>query len=64
MKISVLIQPLQMIGSSACRPRITERAMAAPAYPPKSACEELVGRPSHQVSRSQAIAPASPARIT
>ena len=30
---------------------------AAPTRPPISACEELDGRPNHQVSRFQAIAP-------
>src|SRR5919202_1819406 len=33
-------------------------ASAAPTRPPISACEELDGRPSHQVRRFQAIAPA------
>src|ERR1039458_5539048 len=35
-------------------------AMAAPAYPPMRACEELVGSPSHHVMRSHAIAPMRP----
>src|SRR5690349_9547122 len=39
-------------------------AIAAPEYPPISACDELVGSPSHHVMRSQTIAPDSPARIT
>ena len=39
-------------------------AMAAPAYPPSSACDELVGSPNHQVIRSQVMAPTNPARIT
>src|SRR5262245_16412965 len=39
-------------------------ATAAPAYPPINACDELVGRPSHQVIKSQMIAPISPARMT
>src|ERR687887_531468 len=34
---------------------------AAPTRPPISACEELDGRPNHQVRRFQAIAPASAA---
>src|SRR5260370_33688090 len=38
--------------------------MAAPAYPPSRACDELVGNPNHQVSRSHVIAPISPAKIT
>ena len=39
-------------------------AMPAPAYPPSSACDELVGSPKYHVIRSHAIAPISPARIT
>src|SRR5512132_68105 len=39
-------------------------AIAAPAYPPISACEEEVGSPQIQVSRSQTIAPISPASTT
>ena len=39
MKISVLVQPEAMM---AAKPAF---ATAAPAYPPKSACEELVGSP-------------------
>src|SRR5919197_510355 len=34
---------------------------AAPTSPPISACDELEGRPNHQVSRFQAIAPSSAA---
>src|ERR671924_2156189 len=34
---------------------------AAPTRPPISACEELEGRPNHQVMRFQAIAPATAA---
>src|SRR5712691_6868593 len=37
-------------------------ASAAPTRPPMRACEELEGRPNHQVSRFQAIAPSSAAR--
>src|SRR6185436_16181349 len=37
---------------------------AAPAKPPMRACEDEVGRPHHHVTRSQAMAPISPARIT
>ncbi len=36
----------------------------APTTPPISACEELDGKPKYQVSRFQAIAPTSPAKIT
>ena len=36
---------------------------AAPISPPISACDELDGRPNHQVNRFQAIAPISAARI-
>src|SRR5689334_20083137 len=39
-------------------------AMAAPAYPPISACDELVGNPNHQVMTSQTIPPITPARST
>ena len=39
-------------------------ATAAPAYPPNSACDELVGSPKYHVIRFQMIAPMSPARIT
>lgn len=39
-------------------------ATAATAIAPTSACDELVGRPSHQVMMSQATAPMSPAKIT
>src|SRR2546430_17350146 len=38
-----------------------EAASAAPTKPPMSACDELDGRPNHQVNRFQAIAPSSPA---
>src|SRR3954453_13006267 len=37
---------------------------AAPTTPPISACDELDGRPSHQVARFHAIAPISPANTT
>src|SRR3954452_19796918 len=36
----------------------------APIRPPKSACDELEGRPRNQVSRFHRIAPTSPAKIT
>ena len=39
-------------------------ATAAPAKPPISAWDELVGSPQAHVIRSQTIAPISPARIT
>src|SRR5918999_387343 len=39
-------------------------AIPAPPKPPMSACEEEVGRPSHQVRKFQAMAPVSPAKIT
>src|SRR3954470_21211930 len=58
MKMSVFVQPEGMI---AMKPAL---ATAAPAYPPKSACEELVGRPAYQVKRFHAIAPIIPAKIT
>src|SRR6185437_201481 len=40
------------------------RAIAAPAYPPINACDELEGMPKYQVMRFQAIAPSSAARMT
>ena len=58
MKISVLVQPDAM---SDPQPAL---AIAAPAYPPTRACDELVGRPTHQVIRSQRIAPTRPPKIT
>src|SRR4029453_10002078 len=39
-------------------------ATPAPANPPMSACDEEVGRPSHQVRRFQEMAPTSPAKTT
>src|SRR5215216_6307118 len=39
-------------------------AIPAPAKPPISACDEEVGRPSHQVRKFQATAPTSPAKTT
>jgi len=41
MNTSVFVQPERMIAWT------PERATAAPAYPPISACEELVGRPKY-----------------
>jgi hypothetical protein len=39
-------------------------AIPAPAKPPMRACDEEVGRPSHQVVRFQEMAPTSPAKMT
>src|SRR5438270_567758 len=39
-------------------------AMAAPAKPPSSVCEELLGMPYHHVSRFQKMAASRPERIT
>src|SRR5215212_328574 len=39
-------------------------ATPAPANPPMSACDEEVGRPSHQVRKFQLTAPVSPAKMT
>src|SRR5262245_16770647 len=58
MKISVFVQPDTI---TAPNPAFDT---AAPAYPPTRACDELVGRPSHQVIRFQMIAPSRPERIT
>ena len=43
---------------------VPPRAIAEPAYPPMSACDELDGMPKYQVMKFQAIAPSSPPRIT
>src|SRR5829696_7985913 len=51
----------RLLASSTPKPAL---ATPAPANPPMSACEDEVGRPSHQVRRFQAIAPASPAKTT
>ena len=45
-------------ASNAPNPALT---IAAPANPPRRACDEEVGSPHHQVSRSHTIAPTSPA---
>ena len=58
MNIKVNIQPLAIITPK------PDFAIAAPAYPPIKACEELLGRPKYQVIIFQAIAPSTPARIT
>jgi hypothetical protein len=57
-KIKVLYQPAATITPNPLF------AMAAPAYPPISAWEELLGRPKYQVVRFHKMAPPSPARIT
>src|SRR4030042_2157716 len=56
--INVLYQPLAIITP---KPVLT---IAAPAYPPMRACEELLGNPKYQVIKFQKIAPQSPARTT
>src|SRR5689334_19685866 len=58
MKRIVLLQPPEMIAE---KPAF---ATAAPAYPPMSACDELVGSPKIQVIRSQIIAPVRPPNTT
>src|SRR5262252_5715030 len=58
MKMIVLVQPAGII---ALNPAF---ATAAPAYPPISACDELVGSPKNHVMRSQMIAPVRPPKIT
>src|SRR4051812_23528286 len=58
MKISIFVQPATMIAP---KPALTT---AAPAYPPKSACDELVGRPKYQVMRFHVMAPSRPVRMT
>src|SRR6266849_9454874 len=58
MKMPILISPA---ATSEPKPAL---ATAAPAKPPMSACDELVGNPQTHVTRSHAMAPASAARIT
>ena len=58
MKMIVLVHPPETM---AAKPAF---ATAAPAYPPMSACDELVGRPKYHVIRSHRIAPTSPPKIT
>src|SRR6185436_4131440 len=58
MKMSVIVQPDTITAS---KPAL---AIAAPAYPPNSACDELVGSPQYHVIRSQTMAPRRPAKIT
>lgn len=58
MKIRVLVHPDTIIAA------IPALATAAPAYPPMSACDELVGSPKYQVMRSHVIAPIRPAKMT
>ena len=58
MKINVLVQPLAMMAENPVF------ATAAPAYPPMRAWDDDVGKPSHHVTRSQMMAPSSPASTT
>src|SRR5436190_20748707 len=58
MKISVLVQPAGMLAANQAF------ATGAPADPPMSACDELVGRPITHVIRSQTIAPVRPQKMT
>src|SRR3954452_5885216 len=51
-------RPSQLIASVPCAASID------PTTPPMSACEELEGRPAHQVTRFHTIAPTSPAKTT
>ena len=57
-KMRVRVQPDTM---TAAKPAF---ATAAPAYPPNNACDELVGKPKYQVSKSHAMAPVNPAKMT
>jgi hypothetical protein len=61
MNSRVFVHAVQLAHNTAAIPPL---ATAAPAYPPMSACEELVGSASHHVSRLHRIAPVSPAKIT
>ena len=58
MKAPTFTSPL---GMRAAKPPF---ATAAPAKPPISAWDELVGSPQYHVMMFQAMAPSSPARIT
>src|SRR5579872_5198308 len=58
-KIRVLYQPAVMMTLN-----VPVRITAAPAMPPIRAWEEEVGRPHHQVRRSQTMAPSRPAITT
>ena len=58
MKRIGLIQPEAMMAPA---PAL---ATAAPPYPPRRACDEELGSPSHQVMRFQTMAPISAARMT
>src|SRR5258708_3849050 len=58
MNSAILVTPAEI---TAAGPAL---AMAAPAYPPTSAWDDDDGRPHHQVSRFQMIAPIRPARIS
>ena len=58
MNAAILRKPVGMMAS---QPAFMT---AAPANPPISACDELVGRPMYQVRRSQKIAPRRPPRST
>src|SRR6202795_911996 len=58
MKMTVLYQPSTMITWN------PDRMMAAPAYPPISACDEDGVGAHHQVNRSHRIAPSRPAITT
>ena len=58
MNAPILIRPA---ATSEPKPAFTT---AAPAKPPMSACDELVGKPQIHVIRFQTIAPMRPARIT
>lgn len=58
MKLSVFIQPAAIITPN---PPLT---IAAPAYPPIKACDELLGSPRYHVIKFQSIAPQTPASTT
>jgi len=66
MNTSVFVQPCGMmtLGMAATPDRRAARAIAAPAYAPIRACDDEVGSPHHQVSKSQTIAPNNPASTT
>src|SRR5581483_2224277 len=57
-KMSVFVHPLGRITPQ------PDLMTAAPAKPPISACDDDVGRPHHQVSKSQTMAPINPVITT
>src|SRR4051794_29823382 len=61
MRAGMRTSPTRPLASTTSNP---EAATAEPTTPPINACDELEGRPNHQVTRFQKIAPISPAKTT